>query len=190
MRRGTPLLAEREKPLARRCRRCAQRQCRYCGRYQPQGLRRINGVGNPREFVLWVANGGSLLLQTSFLEWMAYQQENAACAIVISILCYEYYNIFYACLGNANSGLESQTFGPSTCKRYRPPRRLPTVACCSPQNVVNMDHPFRSRKWKPSATTRHPIKCQDETGAGLDFVDQASVVIADVIDSATDRSRN
>lgn len=27
----------------------------------------------------------------------------------------------------------------------------------------------------------------DETGAGLDFVDQASVVIADVIDSATDR---
>ena len=30
----------------------------------------------------------------------------------------------------------------------------------------------------------------DETGAGLDFVDQASVVIAHVIDSATDRSRN
>ena len=50
-------------------------------------LRRINGVGNPRESVLWVANDGSLLLQTSFLEWMAYQPENAACAIVISILC-------------------------------------------------------------------------------------------------------
>ena len=40
--------------------------------------------GNP---VLWVANGGSLLLQTSFLEWMAYHPENAACAIVISMLC-------------------------------------------------------------------------------------------------------
>ena len=34
-----------------------------------------------------VANDGSLLLQTSFLEWMAYQPENAAYAIVISILC-------------------------------------------------------------------------------------------------------
>ena len=30
----------------------------------------------------------------------------------------------------------------------------------------------------------------DETGTGLDFVDQASVVIAHVIDSAADRSRN
>jgi hypothetical protein len=29
----------------------------------------------------------------------------------------------------------------------------------------------------------------DETGTGLDFVDQASVVIAHVIDSAADRSR-
>jgi hypothetical protein len=34
------------------------------------------------------------------------------------------------------------------------------------------------------------LNASDETGAGLDFVDQASVVIADVIDSATDRSRN
>ena len=36
---------------------------------------------------LWVANDGSLLLQASFLEWMAHQPENAVCAIVISILC-------------------------------------------------------------------------------------------------------
>jgi hypothetical protein len=28
---------------------------------------------------------------------------------------------------------------PINPKGYRPPRRLPTAACCSPQNAVNMD---------------------------------------------------
>ena len=91
-------------------------------------------------------------------------------------------------IGNANSGVESQTFGRQRVK-IQAAATIATAACCSPQNVVNMDH--LSARASGNRQRLPGIRLNaDETGAGLDFVDQASVVIAHVIDSATDRSRN
>ena len=91
-------------------------------------------------------------------------------------------------IGNANSGVERQPFGRQRVK-IQAAATIATAACCSPQNVVNMDH--LSARASGNRQRLPGIRLNaDETGAGLDFVDQASVVIAHVIDSATDRSRN
>src|SRR4029077_11934221 len=50
-----------------------------------------------------------------FLQRIAHQTENGSVAIVISMLCYEYYNTYYACIVSATSRLESRIFEPSVC---------------------------------------------------------------------------
>ena len=56
------------------------------------------------------------------------------------------------------------------------------MACCSPQNVVNVDHPFRSRKVE--AVSDYPtsrLNASDEK-LGLDWISStklASIPIAD-----------
>ena len=94
-------------------------------------------------------------------------------------------NSCYAFIGNSNSGVESQTFGRQRVK-IQAAATIATAACCSPQNVVNMDHLSARASGSRQRLPEIRSNTGDETGAGLDFVDQASVVIADVIDSATD----
>ena len=91
-------------------------------------------------------------------------------------------------IGNAKFRRGEPNLRPSTCKDTG--RRDDCHGgLLFPQNVVNMDH--LSARASGSRQRLPGIRLNaDETGAGLDFVDQASVVIAHVIDSATDRSRN
>ena len=62
-------------------------------------------------------------------------------------------------IGNANSDVERQPFGRQRVKILA----AATIAyggLLFPPERGEHGPPFRSRKWKPSATIRHSIKCR------------------------------
>jgi hypothetical protein len=89
---------------------------------------------------------------------------------------------------NEKSGVESQTFGRQRVK-IQAAATIAYGGLLFPPERGEMDH--LSARASGNRQRLPGIRLNaEETGAGLDFFDQASVVIAHVIDSATDRSRN
>ena len=112
------------------------------------------------------------------------------CTIIISILCYEHYNIYYACRVTEKVRLGEPNLRAGSVLKIQATATIAYGGLLFPPERGEHGPPFPLAQVETVSDYGIRLNAGDETGAGLDFVDQASVVIAHVIDSATDRSRN